>query len=199
MFVRQLIIMYIILTAGITCGYSQLHWTCRNAVLEELKKYPALEIQDIYKLVYQAAMGNEHMMVDTAMVKKYLDEELHSIEASSTEPLLEYLTTDSTIARLNLRPFKALKGNPILLFNLMKATSVSIKPSKEILRLLWQDIEILSDEQKIPFRNETLHQYFKEMENRNFPPVHHSKTVRETYRPAYRIISGKSITIDQLR
>jgi hypothetical protein len=192
---RYLTMMCIILSFIPLSGFAKVRVTCRNAVLTEVKNYPKLEIQDVYKLVYQAAMGNEHMMVDTEAVKKYLEEELSSLEASSDEPLLEYLTSDSTIARLNLRPFKARKGNPEILIALMIKTSVSITPSTEFLRFLWQDIEALAVEKRIPFNKVDLHSYFKGMEQQNFPAVHHSKIFDETYHPAYRIVSGNRMTI----
>ena len=60
----------------------------RRAVLAEVKRYPKLEIQDLYKLAYQAAMGNEHIMNDTADLQKSLNDDLAAVDAISDEPLL---------------------------------------------------------------------------------------------------------------
>jgi hypothetical protein len=196
---KYFLIPSLVLSIFVYSGYARVRGTCRNAVLTEVRKYPKLEIQDIYKLVYQAAMGNEHIMADTVLVKKFLKEELNSIEASADEPLIEYLTSDSTIARINLRPFKAQKGNPDILITLMIKTAMSIKPSVEYLRFLWQDIEDLAVEKRISFSKDDLHSYFQEIEQQKFPAVHHSQAVKEAYHPAYRVISGKLITMDQLR
>jgi hypothetical protein len=188
------ITLYFILSLLAFSVYAQ-QSSCRQALLVEFKKYPLLEIQDIYKLVYQAAMGNEHIMHDPEINRKYLQEELSTLEASSDEPLLEYLTSDSSIARLNLRPFKALKGNQEKLLELMNKTTKTIKPSVEYLKHLWKEAEDLAFEGKIPFHKKEMQEYFKQLEKQNFPPVHHSKAVFKNYHPSYRIVIGKQISI----
>jgi hypothetical protein len=167
----------------------------RRAVLAEVKKYPKLEIQDLYKLAYQAAMGNEHIMTDTAALQKSLNDELAAIDALSNEPLLEYLTSDNSIARVNLRAFKAQQGNPTKLIVAMMQTSTSIQSSTGLLRQFWSDVEALADAGSIPFRKEDLDNYFSAMEKDNFPVVHHSQAVDSLYHPAYRIVAGKLFSI----
>lgn len=166
----------------------------RNAILAEIKKYPELEIQDLYKLAHQAAMGNEHIMADTIQAMKYLEEELASIDSSSAEPLVEYLRSDSAIARINLRSFKAQLGNPARLFAAMMKSAAKFEKSILLLRVFWGDIEILADEGNIPFKKDDLRKYFQEMEQQKFSPVHHSTIVTEKYHPAYRIVSDKKFS-----
>jgi hypothetical protein len=187
-----ILIPIIVLTFGV--GYGKEMKNIRRAVLDEVKKYPKLEIQDLYKLAYQAAMGNEHIMNDTAAAHKYLEEELASIDSSSSQPLMNYLTSDSSIARVNLRSFKAHKRNPAKLLEAMRKTASSFQPSQELLRSYLNDIETLAFDGKIPFKQNELNDYFQKMKQQNFPAVHHSKTVEENYRPAYRIISGREIS-----
>jgi len=173
-------------------GFAKEATNIRSAILAEMKKYPALQMQDLYKLTYQAAVGNEHLMGDTAMARKYLLEELASVDSSSNEPYIEYLTTDSSVARINLRPFKARNGNPELLFQAMLKTTSLIKPSVETLRRFWSNVEFLAEEGKIPFKKKDLHTYFQTLEGQNFPAVHHSQPVKDTYHPAYRVVAGKN-------
>jgi hypothetical protein len=167
----------------------------RNAVLAEVKKYPNLEIQDLYKLAYQAAMGNEHILSDTLAVRKYLEEELASIDTLSEEPLIEYLTSDSSIARVNLRALKALKMNSKKLLKAMVQTAKSVKPSTDLLRQYWKDIESLGEEGNLPFTKEELSSYFNDIEQNKLPSVDHSKAVEGTYHPAYRIVDGTLFSI----
>jgi hypothetical protein len=163
----------------------------RKAVFEEIKNCPKLEIQDLYKLTYQAAMGNEHMMSNVDRLRKFLDNELNAVDSSSSEPLIEYLTSDSSIARINLRPFKAQKGNPEKLIEIMIKTASAIMPSIVTLCSFWNDIELMAVDRLIPFNKQDLRKYFTTMEKQNFPAVHHSKIYNESYKPAYRIIAGK--------
>jgi hypothetical protein len=183
------------LSLFVTSGSAKEATNIRPAILAEIKKYPALQMQDLYKLTYQAAMGNEHLMSDTAMVRKYLLEEFAAVDSSSTEPSIEYLTTDSSIARINLRPFKAKNRNPESLFQVMLKTASLVRPSLETLRRFWGDVESLAEEGKIPFKKKDLRSYFQTLEEQGFPAVSHSQTVENIYRPAYRIIAGKKVSL----
>ncbi len=172
-------------------GFAKEATNIRSAILTETKKYPGLQMQDLYKLTYQSAMGNEHLMGDTALARKYLLEELASVDSSSNEPYIEYLTTDSSVARINLRSFKAKRGNPESLFQAMLKSASLIKPSVETLRRFWSDVEFLAEEGRIPFKKKDLRAYFQMLEEQNFPAVHHSQPVKDTYHPAYRVVAGK--------
>jgi hypothetical protein len=167
----------------------------RRAVFAEVKKYPKLQVQDLYKLAYQAAMGNEHITDDKNAAKKSLDDELAAIDTLSVEPLIEYLTSDSSIARVNLRAMKKQKKNSEILFEAMMQTTASVQPSIELLREFLSDMEALAEDGRIPFKKDELNSYFSTMEKENFPAVHHSKTVEDDYRPAYRLVAGKKISL----
>lgn len=196
---RQLWIIAVSLFIATSLSYGKTRQTIRTTILNEIKKYPKMEIQDLYKLAYLAAMGNEHIMSDTVAMHKYLEDELTTIDSSSREPLFEYLSTDSTIARVNLRVFKAQKGNPTTLVEAMVKTALIVKPSTDLLRWYWSEIEALSTEGKIPFKQQELKEYFFKMEQQKFPPVHHSRVVMKTYKPAYRIIAKETVPLLQSR
>jgi hypothetical protein len=169
----------------------------RSAVIAEVKRYPELEIQDLYKLAHQAAMGNKHILADTAMALKYLEEELLSINPSPKESLIIYLRSDSLIGRVNLQAFKAHKGNSARLFEMMVRSASIFKPSISLLKSFWMDIESLASESKIQFKKSELKKYFQQMQQKGFPAVHHSKTIIENYHPTYRIVAGKQICLLQ--
>lgn len=48
----------------------------RHAIEHQLAVYPQSTLQDVYKAFYQEHFGPEHMITDTAAVRKYLDHEL---------------------------------------------------------------------------------------------------------------------------
>jgi hypothetical protein len=48
----------------------------RRTLLDEVRRHPQLQMQDLYKFAFQAAMGNEHIMADSAEMEKYLCQEL---------------------------------------------------------------------------------------------------------------------------
>lgn len=165
----------------------------QQVVLAEVRRHPALEIQDLYKFVFQAAMGNEHLMADSSMVYQYLRMELNSIRPDTAEPLMELLTPDSSLVRLNLRSFKSRRGNAQFLLHAMLATSLEIHPSSAKLRLWWADVEELARNRMIPFIPDRLHSFFLEMSSRGFPAVHHSQQYTGRYQPSYRVVAPQHL------
>ena len=156
------------------------------------QRYPLMWIQDYYKLAYQAALGNEHLMIDSAMVHHYLIEELQSIQASAAEPLLEEISPDREVVRLNLRPFKARNGDHRALFQAMMQTARTFPKSQERLEQYLDSLEYLAAPSgPIPYGAGTMNSYFREMREKGFPAVHHSAVYAEKYAPAYRVILKK--------
>ena len=162
----------------------------RALMQDEFEHFPKMQLDDVYKFAFQAAMGNEHSMADTAGMKKYLVEELAAIDTTGSEPLIEYLRPDSAIARVNLRTFKKVKADPCILFAAMIRTAQEFTPSVETLKIFLSDIEKLADDALIPFNVTDVHNYFETMKNRHYPAIHHSAVYEKTYKPGYRVIAG---------
>jgi len=166
--------------------------TFREVVLDQYQRYPRMQVQDVYKLVYQAALGNEHLMIDRDRLRDYLIEELKRIKPDSTIPLVEYLTPDSALVRLNLRRFKALRGDPDSLVGAMMECAHDFKRSKLNLLKYWGQFEDLVDKKKIPFNRKMTDQYYKKITKAKYPAVHHSGPYEQAYAPAYRVILRRS-------
>jgi hypothetical protein len=190
---HKIFILALILFSVNVHGFAKLEKSVRAAVQEEVQRHPKLEIQDLYKFAYQAAMGNEHIMADTAMVRSYLQEEWNTTDTSSMQPLAEYLSSDSSIVRINLRPYKQRGGNIEKLVAAMIQTAKEIQPSVPLLKIYLGTIIALADDAIIPFEVKDVKNYFQEMEKKNFPAVHHSKRYEEFYHPAYRVIAGSLV------
>lgn len=154
-------------------------------VEDQLARYPEMQVQDWYKLLHQAAMGNRHLGVEDDVIYNYLLDELDRIEAAQEEPLVEYISPDSSIIRLNLRPFKARGGNPDSLFAAMKVTWDTVVPSTELLTKYWTELKAV---RPLPYSETELDAYFEQRRAEGFPAVHHSDAYESTYRPAYRVV-----------
>ncbi len=163
----------------------------RATINTQLQRYPAMQIQDLYKLVYQAALGNEHLMTDSAMVHDYLIRELESVQADSDEPLLEAISPDGAVVRLNLRSFKARHGDHRALFQAMIQTARTFQKSPEWLDRYLSDLEKMAASGAIPFDAVAVKSYFRAMREKGYPTIHHSTAYAENYSPAYRVIIKK--------
>lgn len=152
---------------------------------DQMARYPAMQVQDWYKLLHQAAMGNRHLGVEDSLIYNYLLDELERIDASTEEPAIEYIAPDSSVIRLNLRPFKAESGDPNELFANMRATWDTVKPSPELLESYWADLKTA---RSLRFSSTELDAFFDAKRAEGFPAVHHSTVYESTYRPAYRVL-----------
>ena len=67
-----------------------------------------MEVQDLYKLVHQAALGTAHAVRDTAAVRAWMDHEINTLSPGKEgEQLYELLGADGALMRVNLRPYMA--------------------------------------------------------------------------------------------
>lgn len=150
------------------------------------ERYPQMSPQDWYKLIHQAAMGNRHLGVEDQAIYNYLLRELDSIQASTVEPLVEYISPDSQVVRLNLRPYKAAGGDPDKLFEAMKATWDTVVPSSELLQSRWMELQLVSP--MLGLKAEAMNSFFQARAKEGFPAVHHSEGYGLAYKPAYRVL-----------
>ena len=77
-----------------------------------LARYPLMALQDMYKLLYQGILGPEHLIVEPEAFTARLLAELDAVTPTVDEPLYQPVRPDRKLLRVNLRPFKALRGDP---------------------------------------------------------------------------------------
>ena len=160
----------------------------KSVVLEQCARYPRMQMQDLYKLAFQGALGNEHLMTDTALVRDYLREELEGLGPPRGEPLFEEITPGGTLVRVNLRPFKDGGGDPERLLDAMFQTASAFEPSEERLESYLLSIRQLARDELIPITLGEFLPYVEHMRTSGFPAVHHSASYEKEYHPAYRVV-----------
>ena len=198
--IKKLLTICFILTIGINCQNSKDPF--QEIIQDQLHRYPQMQIQDLYKLVYQAAMGNIHLGIDPAILKNYLISEMDKVdlrsrrEASDNEPLVEEISTEGMI-RVNLRPYKSKRGDPEKLFEAMMETANTFNPDKNKITQYWKVLERMAEENLIPFNRRELESFLKEMRVSDYPAVHHSDQYSESYHPAYRVILKKYLSMTE--
>ena len=186
--IKKLFTLCFLLTIGINCQSSKDPF--QEIIQDQLQRYPQMQTQDLYKLVYQAAMGNIHLGVDPAVLKNYLVNEMDKVDASDNEPLVEEISPEGMI-RVNLRPYKVKSGTSEKLFEAMRETANTFTPNKNKIIQYWEIIEKMAEDNSIPFNKSELESFLKEMQASDYPAVHHSDQYLELYHPAYRVILKK--------
>jgi hypothetical protein len=157
-------------------------------LLNHLERYPQMTVQDVYKLLFQAAMGAEHAVIDVEAARRRLWREWQTLGDGPEEPLIDPLLPDGSLVRLHLRPYLAAQGDPAALLDAFVRTARESRGSVEALRCYWRVAERLATAGLLPYAPEALQRFFAAMQAKAFPTVHHSAVYTQVYRPAYRVI-----------
>lgn len=147
------------------------------------ERYSLMEPQDVGKLVYQSEFGPEHMVCDRAQAEsalidewKALPEEPAEIRQGAREFVREI---SGTLCRFPL----SMCGSADEAGFLAYLFAVAAKENRGTVKGLEEKLEQLK-ELHIPGMEE----WAAAWKQNGYPPTHHSRAYRETYRPHYRLI-----------
>ena len=156
-----------------------------------LQRYPRMQLEDVYKLLHQAALGPGHMLSDPEHARVALENECRALEAGPGEPLVDPISPDGRLARVHLRPYVSQGHDLAALADAFVATPGVCPAAPEKLAKFCGCLGDLADAGGIPFTRGQVSAFFDDIAARGFPVVHHSPPFRDAYRPAYRVIATK--------
>jgi hypothetical protein len=143
---------------------------------------------DLYKLLYQAALGSEHAVDDPAAARDHLFQEIQALHEKPDEPILEIISPDGKMARVNLRPFILAKGEFEALLHAFLSTASNYNGEPNVL-LSYLELALQSSkDNQLPLEYSGLLKCFHELELLGYPAIHHSAQYKRLYAPAYRVI-----------
>jgi len=152
--------------------------------------YPSMEPRDVYKLLYQGALGPEHNVVDENAFRERLLAEYAPLEACPEERLSESVRPDGSLLRINLRAFKFRDGDLESLIAACLSAARREWGGSGDLRLAWGSFCGLCQEGRWPgFAPASLSDCSVWLKARGYPAVHHSPIYRSCYHPSYRLIA----------
>lgn len=166
---------------------------------DHARRYPQWELQDLYKLLHQGAMGAEHAVSNEAGVRDWLVRELAELGTGPEEPLLDPLSPDGRLVRVHLRPFAQLALPAELLLQAFLRTAREVAPAPEKLAAAAEVAAQLATEGALPFDKQALAHFFAEQQAHGFRAMHHSESFRKHYQPAYRVVAREFIPIPLLK
>ena len=150
-----------------------------------LSRYPAMQIQDVYKLLHQAALGSEHAVTSLDSARNWLLREMAEMGEGPPEPLIDPISPGGKIVRVHLRPLAAAGHDPDVLLDAFIRTVNEVHGDVRLLEKFWQAAIVTA---KFPVVE--MEEFFRSMKAQNCPAVHHSPEYEKLYRPAYRVVSG---------
>lgn len=161
----------------------------RKIVRIHLDRYPLITSSDIYKLLFQAAMGSSHAVIDIKSARSMLESELMNPGNGPMEPLKDVISPCGRIARINLRPYAEEKLDTEALLSAFIRTAREFRGSEDMMRLYCSWLIRMKDEDLLPVKFRNIDTLLKDMISSGYPAVHHSVIYRNAYSPAYRVVA----------
>lgn len=152
-----------------------------------MQRYPGFAVQDLYKLLFQAILGSEHLLTDVAAARMWLEQEWTLQPAESGEPLFEPVSLDGRLVRLNIRPFKASGADRQTMWLAFYSTS-HYSGEKEEFITMWQQSLAWIVQGSIALSAEAAYDFDEIQKRGEYPAGRHSQTYRRLHRPAYRLV-----------
>lgn len=158
----------------------------RAFLLAHCKTYPALELTDLFKALYQSACGCEHLVGDASAAAAYIKSEAASCKPHTgavVEPL------DGEYVRVHLDILN--EGLSADTFARLFALSAGHRDSAKT--LLEEKLDVLLNlaaQGELPFSFEETRAAVEAWKKAGLPACHHSETFRQAYAPAYRLMKA---------
>ena len=155
-----------------------------------LTRYPAMQLDDIYKLLHQAALGPGHAVTNSAAARQRLEAEIDALrDVGISETAQDIISPDGRLARVHLRTYLASGGTADALSRAFVETANAYSASPEKLAKFCGCLGDLAKAGFIPFEQAQVEGYFANVARDGYPAVHHSHAFRHAYNPAYRVVA----------
>ncbi|MBN1542850.1 hypothetical protein JW992_11945 [candidate division KSB1 bacterium] len=164
-------------------------YSFQHRLIDHHALYPQAQLQDLYKFIHQAALGNGHALVNGESARRRFDKEWQELgNPIDAEPERVALNPDGVLVRVNLRPYRRRGGDRCALFAAFVETASAYSGSRQKLVEFWTIAEILCRDGRLPYSLPNMKHFFLKMQEKGFPAQHHSAGYRRTYHPAYRVV-----------
>lgn len=160
-----------------------------------LFRYPLMQPRDLYKLMFQASMGSAHGIEDRYKATDSLYREIQNLPSGPPEPMVDIISHEGDLARINLRPYMAAGGDPDGLLEAFVRTSADYGKSLQRMEQYRSWVVGMDQEELLPPPLKGIAGYFREMMTSGYPAVHHSEIYRKAYSPAYRVILSDLVSL----
>ena len=161
----------------------------RRILTAHAARYPHWALDDLYKLLHQAAMGSEHAVRDEAHARDWLTRELAGLGPGPEEALIDPISPASEVVRVHLRPFVRRQLEAGILLEAFIRTAREFQGSADCIVEYAEAAADLAREGLLRFDGDEVAEFVGRMKEARFPAVHHSPAFEAEYRPAYRVVA----------
>ena len=150
-----------------------------------LKRYPEMQLTDVYKLLHQASIGPTHAIRKRDNTLDWLGHETDLYPVNGDGTLLESITDDDARVRVHLRAYRALGGSPDTLVDALIADGGADASQTDLLASYWNTFVTMRHN----FPASEVDLFGTTHARLNWCAVQHSPEYIEAYHPAYRVLS----------
>ncbi len=153
-----------------------------------LELHPGFGPADLAKLLYQGALGMDHLLTDRERFAEEFQREWQQLDPDffPGEPLLEPVHPARPVFRVNLRPARR-RGIDVAVLGTALADQPLRGGTWDELEELWAGVVRLAKEGRLPFTPAELQSQEAQLAETGHPP-RHSPHYRALNLPAYRLI-----------
>lgn len=162
----------------------------QRILLDHLRRYPRMDLQDLYKLAHQAAFGSEHAVPDPALARRLLETEWATMGQGPEEPVFDPIAPDGSVLRIHLRPFATGGGNRDQLLMAFVRTAREFRGHPQRIALFKSCAVAMAERGLLPWTADPVRAFWAANEKDGWPVRHHSPEYVKAYRPAYRIVAA---------
>ncbi len=167
--------------------------TVQELVRWHLAHHRNLQVQDVYKMLYQAVFGPGHVLAHPEEAFSALAEEFAHLKPDAGELLLEPISPSGTALRLNLRPYKQRGGDLTALWQALLQSARGLSGSKEELLALWDQFAHCVRQGELPFAFAEVEEIDALLRAGGVAAMHHSDAYRRANAPAYRVLTAEAV------
>jgi len=172
------------------------HTELFNLVISHLNRYPAMEVQDVYTLIYQGSMGADKYLADADGFEERLIKEFEETKADEKQALWETIRPDGELVRVHIAALKARGGQPQALSTLCLWTASIFGGDTQDLMDGWDTFQHLCRDNRLrKFPENEISEFTEWVRKNKYPSTRHSAVFRDMYHPHYRLVRREFLNI----
>lgn len=161
----------------------------KSLITIQKELHPSMRIQDVYKLLFQSTLGPYHIMHHLNHAFSVLNREFTNLDIQNArkEILIENISINHQVVRINLRPFKSQYNSIEDLFIVIRESVATFNPDRENLLRVWDDFKTLVSKNELDFNLEELTEFEKSIDPLHDSNIRHSEDYKQRENPSYRV------------
>jgi len=166
------------------------NWDWEEVLTSQFERYPLMQVQDLYKLIYQAAKGAEHLINDQVRFREAFLKEWNATATDDEIPLLETIAPGGSVMRIHFAACRSAGINADTIYEKVLASTEGFTGDPQRVNVYWETARSLAEKFNW-FPAGCMGEFLQNMHEKYLSVVRHSAVFKNTYQPHYRLIRAE--------